>query len=366
MSQHNALLLTALKTPLTPGKRTTPAPKSGEVLVKVEAAGLNPHDSKGVEWGLFTTDYLPAAVLASDLAGTVVQLGPDVTKYQVGDHILGQSGFVTPGALPDQAGLQKYAILEAAHTAPIPQSLGFDAATTLPVPFVAAYVALFHPKQLGLAPPIPSHGSRPDYSGETILIVGGGSQCGRAAIQLARLVGVGTIITVAGANPASTARLRALGATHVVDRHASDAEIEAGVRAVVGDELVYALDVVSEASGGDPTAPSAGLALACLSRRRRGKLATLLPGGLDEEVARTKEAGVQKTFASGMSHLHPELMKPFWEHLPEWVEQGVIKPGDFEVVEGLDPERVNELLDGYRDGKVFPKPSIRPWGKTAS
>ena len=46
MSQHNALLLTAIKSPLQPGKRTTPTPEAGEVLLKVGAAGLNPHDSK--------------------------------------------------------------------------------------------------------------------------------------------------------------------------------------------------------------------------------------------------------------------------------------------------------------------------------
>ena len=46
MSQHNALLLTALKTPLKVGKRTIPIPGPGELLVKVDAAGLNPHDSK--------------------------------------------------------------------------------------------------------------------------------------------------------------------------------------------------------------------------------------------------------------------------------------------------------------------------------
>ncbi|KAL9081108.1 MAG: hypothetical protein Q9157_000313 [Trypethelium eluteriae] len=358
MSEHNALLLTALQTPLKAGKRKTPHPGSGEVLVRVTAAGLNPHDSKGVEYGLFTKDYLPAAVLASDIAGTVVEVGSDVTKYVVKDRIMGQSYFLG-GKLTDTAGLQEYSILDADHSAHIPSQLNYDDAGTLPVNTIASFVALFHPDQLGIIPPYPELGQTPDYTGQSLLIIGGGSQTGKFGIQFAHMAKFSRIITVASAR--NTDRLKAIGATHVIDRHTSDAEIEKQVRDIVGDDLIYAYDPVGEPKDvGTFQGPSCTLALACLSTTKKGKLATLIPGAVDEKVASTKKGGYQKTFASGMSHKHPDLMIPFWKHLPGWLEKGLITPSDYEVVEGLDAEKVNKFLDGYRDGKPVAKASIHP------
>lgn len=238
----------------------------------------------------------------------------------------------------------------------IPTQLSFDDAATLPVNTIASFVALFHPDQLGLTPPFPDRGQNPDYAGQSILIVGGGSQTGKYGVVFARMVKFGTIITVASTR--NTDRLKALGATHVIDRHASDADVEAQVRAIVGDDLVYAYDPINGPTETD--GPSCRLALACLSQSKKGKLATLLPGGADEDVVATKKAGCQKTFTSGVSEMHPDLMLPFWEHLPRWIEAGEVEPSEFEVVEGLDAGKVNGFLDGYRDGKPVAKASIHP------
>ncbi|KAI9709940.1 MAG: hypothetical protein M1820_003018 [Bogoriella megaspora] len=360
MSQHNALLITELQKPLKLGKRPTSAPEAGEVLIKVHAAGLNPHDSKGKEFGLFTSDYLPAAVLASDLAGTVVSVGPSVTKYRPGDKIFGQSNFIG-GKISDQAGLQEYAILNTIASAPIPQGFSFDAAGTLPVNTVASFVALFLPENLGLTPPFPGQQKEGQYKNEAILIIGGGSWTGKYGIQFARMAGFGKIITVAGIKGDSEKKLRELGATHVIDRHKSEGEIEKEVRELVGDELVYVYDPINEPPDtGTFEKPAWDLGMRCLSRTKFGRLTTLIPGPVDEGIGKEKKGGYQKTFTSGMSHKYPDLMIPFWEHLPGWLENGVVQPGDFEVVEGLDAEKVDGYLDGYRDGKAVPKVSVHP------
>ena len=61
------------------------APGAGEVLVRVEAAALNPLDWKIQTWGLFLEKY--PAVLGFDAAGTVAQLGAGVTSHAVGDKV---------------------------------------------------------------------------------------------------------------------------------------------------------------------------------------------------------------------------------------------------------------------------------------
>ncbi|KAF2237729.1 hypothetical protein EV356DRAFT_509577 [Viridothelium virens] len=271
---------------------------------------------------------------------------------------MGQSYFLG-GKLTDTAGLQEYSILDADHSAHIPSQLNYDDAGTLPVNTIASFVALFHPDQLGIIPPYPELGQTPDYTGQSLLIIGGGSQTGKFGIQFAHMAKFSRIITVASAR--NTDRLKAIGATHVIDRHTSDAEIEKQVRDIVGDDLIYAYDPVGEPKDvGTFQGPSCTLALACLSTTKKGKLATLIPGAVDEKVASTKKGGYQRTFASGMSHKHPDLMIPFWKHLPGWLEKGLITPSDYEVVEGLDAEKVNKFLDGYRDGKPVAKASIHP------
>jgi NADPH:quinone reductase len=295
-------------------------------------------------------------VLSNDIAGTVIQLGPSVTRYKVGDRIWGESNFID-GNIDDQAGLQEYCVLTISDTAFIPNNLSFDEASTLPVNLGSSYIALFHEPNLGLE--APTTGVKPDYSSEALLVVGGGSQCGQFAVQLAKLIGIGMIIVIAAER--NTPKLKAMGATHIIDRHASDADIEAQVRNLVGDDLIYAYDPISSPVGGPHSdTPSATLALSCLSKTKEGRLATLLPGGVDEEVAKTKEKGYRKVFVQGVSRMYPELMKGFWEQAPGWLAEGKIKPSDpIEVIQGLDAKEIDRILDGYRDEKQTAKPNVR-------
>jgi NADPH:quinone reductase-like Zn-dependent oxidoreductase len=87
MSQK-ALLLEKPGQPMVLGELPIPEAKENEVLVKVSIAGINPHDGYSKAWGLFVQDSLPTP-LAADIVGTVVALGPDVTKFHVGDVVFG-------------------------------------------------------------------------------------------------------------------------------------------------------------------------------------------------------------------------------------------------------------------------------------
>ncbi|PYI34508.1 GroES-like protein [Aspergillus indologenus CBS 114.80] len=348
MSQQNqtALLVTEIGKPLTRGTRPIPEPQENQVLVKITVAGLNPHDAKSRNYGLFIQETLPA-VLAADVVGVVTRLGPNVTRYQEGDHIVGQAGLTLANS-NDTAGLQEYAILDARYSAKVPTSFTDAQLATLPTNLVAPAVALFDESALGIPAPwaTPSSSSGFDYHATSLLIIGGGSNTGRFGIQLAALAGIGRIIVVGSAR--SAAEAQRLGATHVIDRaHKSGAEIAAEVRAIVGDDLLYVYDAINPPE-------NQYIGVEALSKTRKGKLARLIPTGpVDEsKLSAPKPAGFETLNVFGLSAVRPATAAPLWERVTEWVEAGKLVPTESSVIEGLDVDAVNRTLDGYADGSV--------------
>lgn len=344
-STQKAVMVTEVGKPLSlTTSRAVPQPGPSQVLLRVTVAGLNPHDQKSRDIGLFVASHLPA-VLANDVVGRVVALGDGVTKYSVGDRILSQADF-KPGSLQD--GLQEYAVADVDFSTKIPAAISDDGAATLPTNIIAPLVALFHESTLNIPAPWDPRAASFDYAGTTLLIMGGGSNCGRFGVQLASLAGIGTIVVVGG----DEGELKSYGATHVVSRFAADeAQLVDNIRAIVGDDLVYAYDPINPAA-------TQHVALNALSHSKRGTMARLLPvGNPDETKVHAKQAGYDVKNVFGSSHARPDVAKPFWDRLPGYFEAGKIKPlKNVEVVEpGLDADKVNDLLDRYKAGKKVVK-----------
>ncbi|KAB8201263.1 chaperonin 10-like protein [Aspergillus parasiticus] len=281
------------------GQATDPEPQGNQVLVRIIAAEINPHDQKGRDRGLLVEKCLPHAILANDISGIVDKVGLEVKRFSVGDRIFGQSNILSGG--PDQAGLQRFCILDADFAAPIPSHLSFDEAATFPVN--AMRVSLLYSVH------------------RAIVIIGGASNSSNFALQFVHLVGFGKIITTAKIRKDGGQSLRDLGATHVIDREAAD--VEDRIRAIVGDELPYAFDTVNGSYSGGV---SHQLALSLLSTTKKGSLATLVRGEADPTIAASKKAGFRKDQVLGVSDLHKELASMFWDMIPGWVEKGQLKP----------------------------------------
>ncbi|KAK6815423.1 hypothetical protein RU639_008702 [Aspergillus parasiticus] len=271
-----------------------------EVLVRIIAAEINPHDQKGRDQG-----------------GIVDKVGLEVKRFSVRDRIFGQSNILSGG--PDQAELQRFCILDADFAAPIPSHLSFDEAATFPVNAIASFIALFSSSGLNLSPR--SLGKNSDYANEAIVIIGGPSNSSKFALQFVHLVGFGKIITTAKIRKDGGQSLRDLGATHVIDREAADVEDQ--IRVIVGDELPYAFDTVNGSYSGGV---SHQLALLLLSTTKKGSLATLVRGEADPTIAASKKAGFRKDQVLGVSDLHKELASMFGDMIPGWVEKGQLKP----------------------------------------
>lgn len=342
-TQQRALLVTEIGEPVVlVTDRSVPQPGANQIQLKVSVAGLNPHDAKSRDWGLFIQDNLPS-ILTNDVVGQVTKLGDGVTGVAVGDRVVTHPGFAPSSA---QNGLQEYAVADVGAFAKIPDGTSDDEAATLPTNVIAPLVALF--ATLDIPAPWTPRAKDFDYGSTTLLVVGGGSNCGKFGVQLAKLAGIGRIVVVGG----NESELKGWGATHVLDRHGGYDAVLARIRDVVGDELVYAYDAINPPEG-------QLLALNALSSHKKGALARLLPTRpVDESKVLGKKAGFDVRNVFGSSQAVPELAGGFWSRVPDYLEAGKLVPLAYVVKEGLDAGHVNEVLDAYRDEKPVIKTHI--------
>lgn len=346
MSSNNntAVVLTEVGKPLSlDTSRPIPEPTEGQIQVKVSVVGINPHDGKSRDVGIFVTGKLPA-VLGADVVGTVIKVGAGVSNFSIGDRVVYQPSFFIPTWT--QHGLQEYAVADAWAAAKIPSSITDDQAATLPTNVIAPLVSLF--SLLKIPAPWSPAAKDFDYANTSLLIIGGGSSSGKFGVQLAKIAGIGRIVVVGG----KEVELKKFGATHVLDRHADYDTLLANIRSIVGDDLIYAYDSVSNLNG-------QLLPLNALSNTKKGGLARLLPlGPVDKSKVIGKEAGYDVHDVFGSSHAHQEVAKGLWANLTQYLENGQITPLGYVVKQGLKPEHVNEIMDAYRDGKPATKTHI--------
>ena len=341
MSQQTALLVTEAGKPIS--KSTTwpiPTPDSTQLLIRVTVAALNPHDQKVRDWGHWFKDDLPTPI-ANDIVGVVNKIGSDVTKFKVGDRVFTYGNWFEKGHF--QNGLTQYAIADEAYTAKVPENLNDHDVATLPVNISASAIGLFEENYgLGIPAPWTVEAKSFDYASTTLLIIGGGSNCGRLAVQLAKLAGIGKIVVLGGKEE----ELKKWGATQVLDRHGRDGAVHSRIKSAVGDDLIYVFDAINPAE-------TLYVGINALSSTRKGRIARLIPTSPHETAKVTKkdeEYEVKDIY--GIPH-GQSLGKELWDNLGEYVKDGKIMPLKYEVADGvgLDAGKVNEVLDRYRDGK---------------
>jgi len=214
---HLALLLPGKRAPLTIASVPDVSPGAGEIAVKVRALAVNPFDRYVQAVGDVITGYLAyPAVMGTDVAGEVVAVGPGVSRFRIGDRVLGHAvGIEKSRNKAAEGGFQEVVLLLAHMASPIPADLSFDNAAVLPLGLSTAACGLFQKDFLALAPPRMD----PVSTGEIVLVWGGSSSVGSNAIQLARAAGYEVATTC---SPANFDYVRRLGAAHVFDyRHPS-------------------------------------------------------------------------------------------------------------------------------------------------
>jgi putative PIG3 family NAD(P)H quinone oxidoreductase len=181
---------------LTPVTRPVPKPADMEIVIKVAAAGVNRPDV------FQRAGAYPPPPGASDLpglevAGHVVAVGPDVSRWKVGDAVC---------ALVPGGGYAQFALSPESTALPVPAGLDMIQAAALPETFFTVWHNVFERGRLA--------------EGETLLVHGGSSGIGTTAIMLAKAFGA-TVIVTAGSS-AKCEACRRLGADVAINYKAGD------------------------------------------------------------------------------------------------------------------------------------------------
>ncbi|MCM1984145.1 zinc-dependent alcohol dehydrogenase family protein [Lyngbya confervoides] len=256
-----AVLLQRPGDPTTLSYQSYPDPQiqqPHQLKIQIKAAGVNPIDTKLRSRGTFYPDQMPA-ILGCDGSGVVVELGSEVTHFQIGDEV-----YFCRGGLGDIPGTYcDLTVLEAQYVAPKPQNLDFVQAAAAPLVLITAWEALYDRAQI-----------QPDH---TVFVQGGSGGVGHVAIQLAKQRGARVCTTVS--TPQKARLAREWGADQVIQY-----PIESVEEAVRDWTEGVGVDVALDTLGGASLSQCFELA------RPYGRVVTLLAPASDTawSTARTK------------------------------------------------------------------------------
>ncbi len=183
------------------GEMPTPVAGPGEVLIRLEASGVNPADV-GRRAGSYRAMEFSRVIPNSDGAGIVDQLGDGVTRFDIGQRVWlfnGQRNGRAFGTAAEYIALADYLVT------PLPDDVSFAAGATLGIPCMTAWCCLFGDRSI---------------AGQTVLVTGGAGAVGHYAVQLAKAGGARVIATVSSAIKDMEARLA--GADLVVNYKTDD------------------------------------------------------------------------------------------------------------------------------------------------
>ncbi len=173
----------------------TPSPKAQEILVKVHATALNRADILQRE-GKYPPPTGASPILGLEIAGEVVEVGTEASRWKIGDRIFG---------LISGGGYAQYATIHEAMAIRMPDNMNFETAVAIPEVFLTAYQALIWLSKL--------------KNNEKVLIHAGASGVGSAAIQIAKEIGAEVFVT---ASLAKHRHCLALGASNAIDYKTQD------------------------------------------------------------------------------------------------------------------------------------------------
>lgn len=312
-----AMQVTAYDQPLSMQEVDIPTPKAGEVLVRIDTCGMNFGDTLMIKGTYQEKPPLPFTI-GMELAGTVTEVGADVTSVTKGQRIAAYTGF---------GGLAEYAAVPAEICVPIPDEMSSVDAAAFLIAYGTSHVALDF--KAGLK------------AGERLLVLGASGGVGLTAVELGKLMGAEVIACARGAD--KLAVCKAAGADHLIDSETDD--IRSIVKGLGGADVVY-----------DPV--GGGQFKAAL--RACNPEARLLPLGfasgevpqIPANILLVKNLTVMGVYWGGYAKLRPSVLTDSFKTLFDWYVDGKLKP---HVSNVLPLDRANDALDLLRTRKATGK-----------
>jgi NADPH2:quinone reductase len=207
---------------LQPQSMAVPKPGSGQILVRVAAAGVNRPDVQQ-RMGAYPPPPGHSPLPGLEIAGEVAAVGPGAARWKVGDQVC---------ALVNGGGYAEYCIAEDVQALPIPKGIAMSEAGGIPETAFTVWNNVFERGAL--------------EAGDWFLVHGGTSGIGTTAIQLAKAFGARVIATAGSADKCQVCR--DLGADHAVNYKTDD--FVAVIKDVTGG---HGVDVTLDMVGGDYT-----------------------------------------------------------------------------------------------------------------
>jgi NADPH:quinone reductase len=280
---------------LQPVERPVPQPGTGEVLIRVAAAGVNRPDILQRR-GMYPPPPGAPSVPGLEVAGAVVAVGEGVSREHLGQNVC---------ALVAGGGYAEYCVAPFGQCLPVPPALSVIEAAAMPETLFTVWTNVF---ERGYA-----------REGETILVHGGTSGIGTMAIALGKLFGL-TVIVTAGSDE-KCARARGLGADHAINYAAQDFVTE--VQTITGGKGV---NIVLDMVGGDYVPRN----LACLSDDGR-HVTIAVQRGISAEINIAAVMMKRLTLTGSTLRARPVAFKSLVAdelHRVVWplVEKGKLKP----------------------------------------
>ena len=294
-----------------------PEPQEGEVLIRVGYAGINPADSKtraghAARWGYRYVDF--PFVIGMDAAGIVERTRVNVTEFKQGDQV------ITWGSADGKSwgSYAEFVRVSVRNVAPMPQSLNFAQAASIPVASLTAFQALFHAEKGGMIP------------GQKVLINGAAGGVGSFAVQFAKS---GGLLVAATCGTANVAYVRSLGADRVIDYKNED------VLQAVRDWSAEGADVVLDAVG------PATLRQALDMLRPGGRLVNILTATADGDIERDRKEAERRGFRRILFIVDFERARDLMREITHLIDRGLVHAPPIEVLPLKDAARAHQMID---------------------
>jgi NADPH2:quinone reductase len=307
------------------GERPKPVAGADELLIRVAASGVNRPDV------LQRAGHYPAPAGASDIAGLevagVIEQG-DVRElaqagFKLGDHVC---------ALVAGGGYAQYCVAPIEQCLPVPKGLSDVEAASLPETFFTVWSNVFDRAHL--------------QAGETLLVQGGSSGIGVAAIQIAKALGAHVMVTAGSAD--KCAACLALGAEHAINYKTHDFQAE--VKRLTGG---HGVDVILDMVAGNYVAKE----IECLSED--GRLVIIaVQGGVKSEINAGLVLRRRLTLTGSTLRARPVAFKAaiaqaLRKNVWPLIEQGRIKPVIHSTFAAADAAQAHALMESNQHvGKI--------------
>ncbi|MBS1072956.1 zinc-binding alcohol dehydrogenase family protein [Gluconobacter cerinus] len=361
MPSHEALILCKKRGLFAVHAVPDTTPGMDEILVSVRAVAVNPFERLIQSMGDIITPWMTyPAILGSDVAGDVIAIGSNITRFKVGDRVAGFAAGGEKGRRSAEGAFQEQVILMEKMTTPLPDNLSFEAASVLPLGLTTAAAGLFQPDFLAMSHPC----VQPAPAGQTLVVWGGSTSVGCNAIQLAVAAGYDVIATSSLRN---APYLKSLGARAVYDRH-SPSTPSAMIEGLRGREVCGALAIGTGSAKAcvDILGSTKGQRFIAMATppvsfdevpAGRGRWQKLLPALIQMVVGnislalRARRRGVKTKFIWGGAPLHNDVGPMIYRvFLPSALASGQYRPAPEPEIVGHGLQLIPGALERQRKG----------------